>query len=256
MRRIALTAVVVFAFAAPAASAAPSRAHHKHRTALSIALKHAYQLWGVKPCGGHYRVELTANLPSWAGGHSDWNSPAGRDTYASPPSTWTNCVMELPVEQWTTYRLVQEWPSNCTAVLHEWGHLTGHPHSDEPGAPPEPPGTTSEQRKVMAAGAGFQPEDDMARCGWSPHERTPDERERHLTEAQAVAAIVASERNHLHDPTVEVKVYPCQRRSQTAIRCAFEDLDPAKWGHLQLNGTDEAVLAHGRVAVYASPNIS
>src|ERR1035441_5324600 len=51
----------------PAAAAAAPPRHHRckahrcprrpaHRTPLSIALKLAYELWRIKPCGGHYTV--------------------------------------------------------------------------------------------------------------------------------------------------------------------------------------------------------
>lgn len=149
------------AFSIPASAMA-----HAHRTPLSIALEHAYQLWGVKPCGGHYRVEV-ATLPEWAGGYSTWETPTGPNVYTSPPATWSNCVMQLPAEHWTAEQVQVEWVADCTAVLHEWGHLTGHPHSDEAGAPPEPAGMTREQLAVMRSGEGSD-SDDLSRCHWRP----------------------------------------------------------------------------------------
>lgn len=142
-------------------------AAHVRRTPLSIALKKAYQLWGVKPCNGHYKVELSAVIdgnPLVAGKAVD--SDGGM--FATPASTWTGCVMELRAEDWANSATVEEnWPVLCTTVLHEWGHLTGHPHSDEPGAPPEPAGTSTEQTAVMRSEAyGYS--DDINRCGWDP----------------------------------------------------------------------------------------
>lgn len=136
------------------------------RTPLSIALEHAYHLWHIKPCNGHYRVELTT-LPEWAGGYSTWSTPAGPNVYSASPTTWTDCVMQLPARDWTPEQVSIEWASDCTAVLHEWGHLTGHPHSDEPGAWPEPPAMTREQLAVMRSGAGNY-SDDLPRCGTRP----------------------------------------------------------------------------------------
>jgi len=31
-----------------------------------------------------------------------------------------------------------DWDRLCTTVVHEWGHLAGHGHSDEPGSPMDP----------------------------------------------------------------------------------------------------------------------
>lgn len=140
------------------------------RTPLSIALALAYKFWGVKPCHGHYRVEVTA-LAESVFGESSWRPPTGRSFYEDP-AEWTNCVMRLASSLWTQEALEAEWPLACTSVLHEWGHLTGHPHSDEPGAPPEPPGTTPEQREVMRSGA-YHYSDDVSRCGWDPYEARP-----------------------------------------------------------------------------------
>lgn len=136
---------------------------------LDVALAKAEQLWGARPCGGAYRVEIV-QLPSLAAGHASWDSPSG-DLYTSPPSLWTDCVLELQAEDWTAEQVSLQWQEDCTTVLHEWGHLTGHPHSDEPGAPPEPPGTTAEQLGVMRSGLGdYSP--DTARCGESPYVRS------------------------------------------------------------------------------------
>lgn len=159
--------VAAMALAVPA----PAAAHHHQtrRTPLSIALAHAFQLWGEKPCNGHYRVELVV-LPEWATGHADWESPTGLDLYTSPPSTWTGCVMQLQRANWTPEGIAIGWAQDCTTVLHEWGHLTGHPHSDEAGASPEPPEMSREQLAVMRSGAGNY-SDDIARCGLNVHSR-------------------------------------------------------------------------------------
>jgi hypothetical protein len=137
---------------------------HKQRTPLNIAFQKAYQLWGAEPCGGRYRVELTT-LPPEARGHASWREPAtSLGPYTTPSGTWTDCAIQLPATAWTAEGVASEWPDSCSAVLHEWGHLTGHPHSDDPGEPPEPPGMTWEQREVMRSA----PPVDLRRCGWEP----------------------------------------------------------------------------------------
>ncbi len=137
---------------------------HGAPTPLSVALEKANRLWGELPCGGRYRVELTT-LPPEVRGHASWLEPAGSTgPYTTPNVTWTDCVIQLPAAAWTREGVESEWPDACTVVLHEWGHLTGHPHSNEPGEPPEPPGMTPEQLQVMQAA----PPVDLPRCGWEP----------------------------------------------------------------------------------------
>jgi hypothetical protein len=159
--------------AAAGASTSPARTRRrefavthrdKPRTPLSVALKKAHQLWGAEPCGGRYRVELTT-LPPEIRGHSSWLEPAtSLGPYATPSSTWTDCVIQLPATGRTEEAVASEWPEICSVVLHEWGHLTGHSHSDQPSEPPEPPGMTREQLEVMRSA----PAVDLQRCGWEP----------------------------------------------------------------------------------------
>jgi hypothetical protein len=142
----------------------PVKPRHSRLTLLGVALERAYQLWGVEPCGGDYRVELTA-LPPNVRGHAAWREPAtSSGAFATPGGTWTDCVIHLPATAWTPEGVASAWPDACSVVLHEWGHLTGHPHSDEPGEPPEPPGMTQEQLEVMRSA----PPVDLPRCGWQP----------------------------------------------------------------------------------------
>ncbi len=142
----------------------PAERHLPSRTPFSVALERAYQLWRVEPCGGHYRVELTT-LPPNVRGHAAWREPAtSLGAFTTPSGTWTDCVIQLPAVALTPEGVASEWPDACTVVLHEWGHLTGHPHSAQPGEPPEPPGPSDEQLEVMRSA----PAVDLPRCGWQP----------------------------------------------------------------------------------------
>jgi hypothetical protein len=142
----------------------PIARRHEPRTPLTVALEKASQLWGAAPCGGHYRVELTT-LPPEARGRSIWREPAtSLGPYTTPSRTWTECVIQLSTSAWSSEGVASEWPDSCSLVLHEWGHLTGHSHADEPGEPPEPPGMTQEQLEVMRSA----PPVDLQRCGWEP----------------------------------------------------------------------------------------
>lgn len=186
-RLTALIVAAIFALlAAPATSSAHATAHK--RTPLSIALADAYHLWHVKPCDGHYKVVLYAGelpytetgdpqsaapsveIAPTVKGEALWNSPAGEEEFGTPPSEWTGCTMVLLLSDWTARNLHNGgWAEACFTVLHEWGHLTGHPHSDEPGAPPEPAGTTAEQLAVMRSGNGNSYPEDPTRCGRGPY---------------------------------------------------------------------------------------
>lgn len=177
--------VVILALLVPVTSSAATPTHK--RTPLSIALADAYHLWHVKPCDGHYKVvlyagelpytetgepqnESTVEIAPTVKGEALWNSPTGEDDYSTPPNEWTGCRMVLLLSDWTARNLHNGgWPEACFTVLHEWGHLTGHPHSDEPGAPPEPAGTTAEQLAVMRSGNGNSYPEDPTRCGRGPY---------------------------------------------------------------------------------------
>lgn len=192
VKYLAAAAFVAFCIATEPQTSRAAKPHHLWRGTvgqeLRIAEQRAAGFWHARPCDGHYTVRFTSQvqlqklsgLPptpektgdGWAGeveGLSEWESPSGSNSYDSPPSTWTNCIMYVDVADWPELypRPIleyDEWPLACAVVLHEWGHLTGHPHSDVQGEPDEPLGTTDEQRKVMRA---EQPE-DVHRCGWEP----------------------------------------------------------------------------------------
>jgi hypothetical protein len=158
----AAVAVAVLAVEA-ALAAAPAGAHRAPRTPLAIALGKAVQMWGVKPCGGHYRVTLAARPNGEViAGHARWASPVDF-SYTDPPLT--GCVMELRASEWSAANVEVNWPQLCTVVLHEWGHLLGHTHSDE--GFPNAPGMTREQLDVMRSGKGDYAS-DVKRCGTQP----------------------------------------------------------------------------------------
>jgi hypothetical protein len=87
---------------------------HEPRTPLGIALEKAHQLWGVEPCDGRYRVELTT-LPPEVRGHASWLEPAtSLGPYTTPSSIWTDCVIQVPATAWTE-EAVACWPSSSPA---------------------------------------------------------------------------------------------------------------------------------------------
>lgn len=151
--------------------------------ALSSALNKAHALWGAKPCNGHYRVELVraVNGSSTEAGEARFNTPTGRGFYTSAPATWSQCELLLRFGDWSQWGIETNWTQLCSVVLHEYGHLTGHVHSDPtPGEVTEAseykwtygnaPGVAMdapEQDAVMRSGVnGYS--SDRKRCGMAP----------------------------------------------------------------------------------------
>ncbi len=180
MRKTACLSVLA-AFLSLSVGAGDAEAHGWVRVPLYIALTKAHQLWGTEPCGGKLVVVMSVERTRY-GGQAEWDSPTGHDAYTSPPSTYTNCAMYLNPDEWTPQAIRDTWPSTCSTVLHEYGHLTGHIHSDEPivewasglfeqdwlpVAPQYQVPETPEQLEVMRGGRGDM-SDDLTRCGWLP----------------------------------------------------------------------------------------
>jgi hypothetical protein len=176
MRKLAVLAVLSLLLIAPTTA----RARLLRTTPLEVALARAFQLWGMKPCDGRYTVQLSVGplladgvakptealeLVPTVEGAASLDTPLGENTFGTPPSEWTDCTMTLPSSSWQSRYLAEGgWAESCFAVLHEWGHLTGHPHSNVSGEYPEPPGMTAEQLHVMES-EGYE---DPARCGRYP----------------------------------------------------------------------------------------
>lgn len=78
--------------------------------ALATALAIAFHVWGVPACG---HVDA-----AWA------------DLGPSNLGAATPCVVELNRGRREVFG---NWETLCTTVVHEWGHLAGHPHSSDPG---------------------------------------------------------------------------------------------------------------------------
>lgn len=168
MRKPLPKRVLIAVAVAVAAVAFPSSAAGRP-SGLSIALKKAYQLWHVAPCGGHYRVLFSLRPGNdQNAGYAKFNTPAGPEQYTTDPSTWTGCALVLNAAEWTPDQVYMNWSTLCTIVMHEWGHLIGHVHSDEPqfsnapGVSPE----TREQLSVMKSGTFLSDwSADVKRCG-------------------------------------------------------------------------------------------
>jgi hypothetical protein len=111
-----------------ASSSAQAPAEPAVRFAVgSPAMQNAQQIarahWGVDPCGGAITIEWVA-LPDGYNAISSWANAT--DPYDAPESN-VDCRIQMNAE------MVFGWPKLCTVVVHEYGHLAGQRHEDEPG---------------------------------------------------------------------------------------------------------------------------
>lgn len=119
MAKIAIIVGLVFAIVAPARAAdlAVPTSDPMMAAARAIAVAH----WGTDPCAGNVAISW-GTLPENINAHSDWFGMLGQ------PETFINCAIVFNVNADYGW----DWPKFCTVVEHEFGHLSGHDHVDDP----------------------------------------------------------------------------------------------------------------------------
>jgi hypothetical protein len=89
--------------------------------AMTIARQIADAYWGSDPCGGQVALSWASLDPS-INATSTWWNPS--DAYANPQEN-NNCQVQFNTNQ------SFDWQMFCTVFVHEFGHLTGHPHIND-----------------------------------------------------------------------------------------------------------------------------
>jgi hypothetical protein len=184
--RIACITAMFLLAAMGAAQAAQARANgaargaHRHalagqaafsnpagREPVALATTLAERYWGAVPCGG--QVAVRADQPLAAGMEDDtdgwvtFESSLGPNDLQAPASTYTGCTISLAHWQWANPRDIGEnWNMFCLTVVHEMGHLLGHPHSLVPGSVMAPVFTDESSVPTICRAARAQVEAGIA----------------------------------------------------------------------------------------------
>ena len=105
-------------------AAAPQQQFSPGGVAMATARRIADAYWGFDPCGGQVQIEW-ASLDRSLNAASTWWNPT--DAYGNPSQNDQCDVKFNTAQAW-------DWQMFCTVFVHEFGHLTGHPHVTDPAA--------------------------------------------------------------------------------------------------------------------------
>jgi hypothetical protein len=86
---------------------------------MLVAQDLARRTWGMDPCGGVIDVSWGVDDPSIN----------ARSYWANPQSAYDAPALNVQCRIVFNTLLSFDWPKFCTVLVHEYGHLAGHPHS-------------------------------------------------------------------------------------------------------------------------------
>jgi len=109
------------------------------RDPVVLATAIAKRYWSAVPCSDQIAVlayrPLVPGLDPTTDGWVTFDSSLGPNNLEAPAGTYTQCTISLAYWQWPTRTAMEDdWNMFCLTVIHEMGHLLGHPHSSTPGS--------------------------------------------------------------------------------------------------------------------------
>ena len=117
----ASVALLATAGASQAEDASPATRFAVGSPAMQVAQQIAAANWGTQACGGRVTVEWGADEAN-INARSYWANPFS--SYDAPEHN-TQCRIVFNASMSFT------WPKFCTVLVHEYGHLTGRPHTTD-----------------------------------------------------------------------------------------------------------------------------
>jgi hypothetical protein len=120
---IAMAGFAVAAHGGTASTLVPvSQRYAANGPAMRDAQRIARAFWHASPCDGRVTIAWVSEDP-FVNASSTWRNPVS--DYGAPRRN-RDCRVVLNAG------VRFDWPKLCSIVVHEYGHLTGHPHSHDP----------------------------------------------------------------------------------------------------------------------------
>ena len=138
MKSFALFVALVALAHSPLASGSKG---HLPSDPVAQAVHRAVEFWGSSPCGGSVGIvggtpeeapqsgenakgERVRPAAMWA----SWTAPTGINSFSSPPQTFGACVVHINLRVWPDWLTDDaNFRAFCKEMVHEYGHLEGHP---------------------------------------------------------------------------------------------------------------------------------